>query len=45
MKKVIYTLLIAFSSSLLLTACTEEEVAPAIKENTTGPDFGDAVKK
>lgn len=28
MKRIIFTLLLAFASSIVFTACTEEEVAP-----------------
>lgn len=45
MKKVIYSLLIAFSSALLFSACTEEEVAPATQNVGVGENYGDAVKK
>jgi hypothetical protein len=45
MKKVIYTLLIVFSSTLLFSACTEEEIAPTTLESNVGADFGDDVKK
>lgn len=38
MKKIIYTLLIAVSSSLVFTACTEEEIAPTA-ENGGGSDI------
>ena len=40
MKKFVYTLLIAFASSLALTACTEEEVAPSTLNGGTMPDVG-----
>ena len=45
MKKIIYTLLIAFSSALVFTACTEEEVAPATQTSNTGALESDFVKK
>lgn len=35
MKKIIYTLLIALSSSLVFTACNEQEIVP-----TNAPDNG-----
>ncbi|HYF71100.1 MAG TPA: hypothetical protein VD884_23385 [Ohtaekwangia sp.] len=38
MKKIIYILLIAFSTSLALTSCTEEEVKP--KPQLTNPAGG-----
>jgi hypothetical protein len=38
MKKIIYALLIAVSSSLAFTACTEEEIAPS-SENGGGDDI------
>ena len=40
MKKIIYTLLIAFSSAMVFTACTEEEVAPSTENGGTFPDLG-----
>ncbi len=43
MKKIIYALLIAFASSMVVTACTEEEVAPSADNGGTVPDPG-AVK-
>ncbi|MGC3945598.1 MAG: hypothetical protein QM762_13945 [Chryseolinea sp.] len=36
MKKVIYSLLIAFAASMAFTACTEEEVAPTTVMNGGG---------
>jgi hypothetical protein len=41
MKKIIFTLLIAFASSFAFTACTEEEVAPAeaVPSNGGGAGF------
>ena len=45
MKKIIYTLLIALSSTLVFTACTEEEVAPATQTSNTGALEIDFVKK
>jgi len=33
MKKIIYILLIAFSTSMVFTGCTEEEVLPAQGDN------------
>ena len=33
MKKFIYIMLFAISSSLVVTSCTEEEVAPTAAEN------------
>lgn len=42
MKKILYTLLIAFASALSFTACTEEEVAPNTENG--GAVVGDAVK-
>ena len=45
MKKVIYTLLIVFSSTLLFTACTEEEVAPSTQTSKSGFLVGDDVHK
>lgn len=36
MKKIIYTLLIAFSTSMAFVACTEEEVAPTTVMNGGG---------
>jgi hypothetical protein len=35
MKKIIYVLLFAISSALVISSCTEEEVAP-VSETTTG---------
>lgn len=35
MKKIIYALLIAISSALTFTACTEEEVAPSTENGGT----------
>ncbi|HEY0654088.1 MAG TPA: hypothetical protein VGD65_13210 [Chryseosolibacter sp.] len=37
MKKIFYILLIAFSTSVTITACTEEQVEP---QNTTYPNSG-----
>ena len=45
MKKVIYTLLIAFSSALLFSACNDEEITPTTQNSNVGPEFSDAVKK
>jgi hypothetical protein len=42
MKKIIYTLLIAFASAVSFTACTEEDVAPSTENG--GAVFGDDVK-
>jgi hypothetical protein len=36
MKKIIYTLLFAFVSSMTFTACTEEEVKPSTELNGGG---------
>ena len=44
MKRIIYTLLIAFASALSFTACTEEEVVPVTGDNGGGV-FGDDVRK
>ena len=45
MKKIIYTLLIAFASALSFTACTEEEVAPNTENGGNGGTGAiDAVK-
>lgn len=41
MKKLFYTLFIAFVCSLAFTACTEEEVAPSTEAN--GGDGGAAL--
>jgi hypothetical protein len=43
MKKIIFTLLIAFASGLAFTSCTEEEIAPTTENG--GATFGDAVKR
>jgi hypothetical protein len=40
MKKFIYILLIAFSSSVVITSCTEEEVAPAPHTESSGGSGG-----
>lgn len=40
MKKIVYALLIAFASSIALTACNEEEIAPATENGGTFPDVG-----
>ncbi len=40
MKKVFYMILIAFATSMAITACTEEEVAPSTVMNGGG-DFKD----
>lgn len=45
MKKVIYTLLIAISSSLLFAACTDEEIAPSTQTNNGGELYADGVRK
>ena len=37
MKKIIYALVIALSSSMVFTACTEEEVAPSTENGGTYP--------
>lgn len=42
MKKIIYTLLIVFASSLSFTSCTEEDVAPNTENGGAGA--GDHVK-
>jgi hypothetical protein len=39
MKKFIYVLLIAFSSAMVITSCTEDEVAPTA-EGTSGAGTG-----
>lgn len=44
MKKVIYILLIAFSSAIVFQSCTEDEVAPST-QNLGGENVGDMVKK
>jgi hypothetical protein len=36
MKKIIYILLLAFSASISLSACTEEEVAPSTELKRNG---------
>lgn len=36
MKKIIYVLLIAFTTSIAFTSCTEEEVAPTTVMNGGG---------
>ena len=41
MKKVVYMILIAFATSLAVTACTEEEVAPSTVMNGGGGDRPD----
>lgn len=43
MKKVIFTLLIAFVSALSLTACTEENIVPNTENG--GAVFEEPVKK
>jgi hypothetical protein len=43
MKKIIFTLLIAFVSALSITSCTEEEVAPNTENG--GTVVGDAVAR
>ncbi|MEX1240728.1 MAG: hypothetical protein WEB30_13465 [Cyclobacteriaceae bacterium] len=40
MKKVIFTLLVAFASALSFTACTEEEVAPSTGNGGAVQDIG-----
>jgi hypothetical protein len=40
MKKIIYILLFAFSSALIVTSCTEEEVAPTMETPTSGGGSG-----
>lgn len=37
MKKIIYALLIAFSSTVVFTACTDEEIAPSKEAGGTYP--------
>lgn len=44
MKKIIYTLLIAFVCALSFTACTEEQIAP-VKGDNGGTVVGDTVKR
>jgi hypothetical protein len=36
MKKIIYIALLAISSSLIITSCTDEEVTPATELNNGG---------
>jgi hypothetical protein len=36
MKKIIYFILFAITSSLAITACTEEDVTPSNEETNTG---------
>lgn len=43
MKKIIFTLMIAFVSALSITACTEEEVAPNTENG--GAAESDIVRK
>jgi hypothetical protein len=43
MKKFIYILLVAFSSSLVIASCTEEEVAP--KSEVDNPGTGASGEK
>jgi hypothetical protein len=45
MKKIIFTLLIAVSSSVVFTACTEEEIAPTSLTDIKGASEIDEVKK
>jgi hypothetical protein len=40
MKKIIFTLLIAFLSAVSFTACTEEEVAPSTENGGATYDIG-----
>lgn len=44
MKKLFYILLISFVSSLAITACTEEDVAPATENNSGGTGSGDPLR-
>lgn len=44
MKKIIFTLLIAFVSAFSFTACTEEEVTPIGLDNGGGKDIVIIVK-
>ncbi len=41
MKKFIYILLLAVSSALVVTSCTEEEVAPVADTNNGGTGASD----
>ena len=41
MKKLIYILLIAFSASATLSACTEEEVTPTEMKRNSGGGISD----
>jgi hypothetical protein len=41
MKKFIYILLIAFSSAVVITSCTEEEVAPTSGVDNPGTGASD----
>ena len=43
MKKIIFTLLIAFASAMTFTSCTDEEIAPNTENG--GSASGDAVKR
>jgi hypothetical protein len=45
MKRIIFTLLIAFASSIAFTACTEDEVAPQNAEPNVGSVPSDSVHK
>jgi hypothetical protein len=42
MKKIIYILLIAFSTSMAITSCTEDEVVPTNTSENTGGQGGNA---
>ncbi|HPM30192.1 MAG TPA: hypothetical protein PLJ60_07625 [Chryseolinea sp.] len=44
MKKIIYTLLVAFACSLAFTSCTEEEVTPTSELSGDGGGASDPVK-
>lgn len=39
MKKIVFALLIAVSSALMFTACTEEEISPSNTDNGGGGEI------
>jgi hypothetical protein len=45
MKRIIFTLLIAFVTSIAVSSCTEDEVAPQHADATIGSVPGDLVRK
>lgn len=45
MKRIIFTLLIAFATSYAFTSCTEDEIAPQKADMAAGGTVGDEVRR